>query len=135
MHSEGSEAAFLDAFVLAPGVIAGQVDVIPMDRCNVRQQCVVDRVAALTQCHHGAIQINRIPEDDRRGDQVEPGGAMALAFIGPIADFTEPVKAHRASQVIAQLALIQDSSHSAPQLRVEQPVEHEQRPLDSTELA
>jgi hypothetical protein len=58
---------------------------------------------------------------------------MALAFIGPIADLTELVKAHCASQVIAQLALIQDSSHSASQLEVQELVEHEQPPFDAAE--
>src|SRR6266481_3704355 len=102
-----------------------------MDRCDMRQQRAVDLVAALAQCHHGAIQIDRIPEDDRRRDQVEAGGAMALPSKGPVADLAEPFEADGPSQIIAQLALVQDSTHSAPQLRVEQPVEHEQCSLDA----
>ena len=34
-NPEWSEAALLDAFVLAPGVIACEVNVIPMDRRDV----------------------------------------------------------------------------------------------------
>jgi hypothetical protein len=32
---EWRETALLDAFVLPPGVIAGEVNVVPMDRCHM----------------------------------------------------------------------------------------------------
>jgi len=106
-----------------------------MNWCEMRQQRVVDLVAALAQHDDGAVHIDRIPEDDRRRDQIEARGAMALPFEGPVANLAKPVQADRPSQIVAQLAFVQDSAHSAAQLRVKQPVEHEQRSLDAPELA
>jgi hypothetical protein len=34
---EWPEAAFLDALVLPPGVVAREVDVVPMDRCQMSE--------------------------------------------------------------------------------------------------
>lgn len=55
---------------------------------------------------NGAFQIHRIPQDDRRHDQIQTTGTITLIFIAAIANFTETIEEHRSRQRIAAFALI-----------------------------
>jgi hypothetical protein len=65
------------------------------------EKLVVARVADLAQRRHGAIRVDGVPEDDRRGHQNQPRGAMALPFKAAVTDFAKPVEAYRPSQIAA----------------------------------
>ena len=82
-----------------------------------------------------AIEVNRVPQDDCGDREVEAARAVPLGLERAVADFTQSIETDRAGQVVAQFALVQDRGHAARKLRILQPVEDEQRALDTTELA
>ena len=60
---------------------------------------------------------------------------MALVLKGAVADFAESIKEYGAAKRILLLAFIEADMAAAPQFRVLQPVQREQRTLELTELA
>jgi len=56
----------------------------------VLKQGPVQRVG-LRQKTGSPFEIDRVPEHDRRDNQVQPAGSMALVLEGEIADFAESV--------------------------------------------
>ena len=56
--------------MLAPGIIAGQVDRVPVDGSDVLPQGVIERPAQLAQCLDRLFYIDGVPEDDRSGEEL-----------------------------------------------------------------
>ena len=88
-----------------------------------------------TQRFNGAPEIDSVPQDDRRHDQVKPAGPVLLSFTGPVADPAEAMEANGAGERVARLALVQFRRGLAAQRWILQPVEREQGPLDPSDLA
>src|SRR5260370_8632924 len=71
------------------------------------QQVVVDRPALTPQLRVGHLQILRVPEDDGRDQQVEPGGAEELVLKAAVADLAEPAEIDGTGQRVARFALVE----------------------------
>ena len=74
-----------------PDVIPGQVDVFPAQRRQVGDQVVGDHLSTLAQRLDGAFEVDRVPEHDRRDDEIQPAGAIALVLIRPVTEFAQAV--------------------------------------------
>ena len=108
---------------------------LPPQRRQILQQCVVQRRAVATQSTGGTLQIYRVPQHDGRRHQIEAAGPVALLLKTAVADFTQSVEEDRPGQRVARLALIQPRMDAAAQLHALQPIQNEQRALDAPQLA
>jgi len=77
---------------------------LPSEGRQVFKQCVINSLPVVTKRICGAFQIDRVPQHDGGGDQVEATGAIALLLKAAIPDFTQSVKEHGPGQCIAGLA-------------------------------
>ena len=128
-------SVFSDASCSArPDIVAGQVDMLPAERGQMGQQMIGD-ILGLAQGGDGALEIPRVPQDDRGDEQIEAGGAVLLVLVGAIADFAEPMNEDRPGQAVAGLALVEFLPGRAPQFGILDPVESEQRALQPPQLA
>ncbi len=46
----------------------------------------------------GAFEIDRVPERDGGGDEIEPAGSVTLVLEGAVPDFAEPIEEDGAGQ-------------------------------------
>ena len=83
-----------------PDVIAGQIDVLPAKRRQMREQFVWDLLGR-AQGGDGAVEIAGVPKDDGRDQQVQPRRTVLLILISAVADFSEPVNEHGPRQAVA----------------------------------
>ena len=93
-----------------------------------------DRPAG-AECFDGRFEVDGVPEHDRGDDEVQATGAETLVIESAVLDHSTAVEAHRAAQRVLGLALVQTNGDAAAQLRALQPVEREQRPVDTADLA
>lgn len=63
-----------------PGVDAGQVDVLPIQRRDVLKQMIRNLATCTAQVGDGPLYVNRIPMHDRADDEIEAGCAERLAL-------------------------------------------------------
>jgi hypothetical protein len=96
------------------------------------EQIVTDSFAAGAQFSNGVAEIDRIPKDNGRDDQVEARCSIALIFERPVADFAKAMKEHRPGEGIARLTLVEAYICSPPESRVTDPVEGEEGPFKSS---
>ena len=82
--SEWPEAAFFDAPILTPRIIARQIDVVPVHRSYVVQPGVFEGASALPQRGDGAFEVVVISEDDGGGDEIQAARAVSLRFECPV---------------------------------------------------
>ena len=106
-----------------------------MNRRYVLEQRLINGISLGTHRVDHPFQIDRIPQDNRRHNQIKAAGTVALKFVGTIPDFAKPVEAHGAGQCIFRLALVQSSSHALPQARVKQPIQRKDSALDAANFA
>jgi hypothetical protein len=59
---------------------------IPAERGYVLQEIVGGKMTARSQVLNSAPEIDRIPIDDRRGNEIEAGSSIALVLRRPIDD-------------------------------------------------
>ena len=76
---EGAETTVRRAD-LGPEIVASQADVVPAERRHMSQEFVGNGFARRSQMVCGAPEVNAVPVDDRRGDEIEAGGAIGLVF-------------------------------------------------------
>jgi hypothetical protein len=74
----------------APDIVAGEVHMFPAERGQVGQLRIAD-VFEPAQNIGGAFEVPGVPENDRRDDEIEAGGAVLLIFVCAVADFAEPM--------------------------------------------
>jgi hypothetical protein len=55
----------------------------------------------------GGLQVARVPEDDGRDEQVQPGGAVGLVLEGAVAQLAEAVEEDGPRERVAGLSLVQ----------------------------
>jgi len=75
---------------------------LPSERRDVSEKLVGNDFAARTQFGDNAAEIDGVPEDDGGDGKVEAGGAVALIFESPIADFAEAMEEHGAREGVAR---------------------------------
>jgi hypothetical protein len=121
--------------MLFPGVVTSQIDMVPMNRCNVLEQRLINGISMGTHRVDCPFQVDRVPQDNRRHNQIEAAGSVTLKLVGMIPDFAKPVEAHGAGQCIFRLTLVQAGSHALAQARVEQPVQRKNSALDAPNFA
>ena len=92
---------------LGPEVVAGQADVVPAERRDVSQEIVGNGGARASQMVRGAPEIDGVPVDDRRGDEIEAGRAIALVFERAIGETALLVQENGLIERMARLALVQ----------------------------
>ena len=88
----------------APGVVAGEADVLPSEWGKVTSQFNGYALTFSAQRVEGVLQILGIPQDDCRDQEVQPRCAIGLAFKGAVAQFTETMEEHGAGKRIARLS-------------------------------
>ncbi|BDV36199.1 hypothetical protein SS37A_37290 (plasmid) [Methylocystis iwaonis] len=87
---------------------------LPAKQRDMGKQIVTDSFAIGAQFGDGVAEIDRVPKDDRRDDEIEAGGSVALIFEGAVADLTKPMKEHRPDERVARLALVEACICSPP---------------------
>ncbi len=95
----------------------------------MRQPTRIERPASLTERGKGPVEVDGVPENNGRDDQVQAAGPIALRVKCAIAQFTQAVKAHGARQRVFQFALVETDVAPATQLGVLQPLERKERPF------
>ena len=108
---------------------------LPTQGRQVVQQLVGNDLSLAAQRFNGAPEIDGVPKDDRRHDQVKPAGPVLLSFTGTVTDPAETMKTNGAGERVTGLALVQFRRGLAAQRWILQPVEREQGPLDPADLA
>jgi hypothetical protein len=86
------------------------------------EQIVTDTFSAGAKLGNGVAEIDRIPKDDGRDDEIEARCSIALIFERPVADFAKTMKEHRPGERVAGLTLVEPGVCSPPQSRVADPV-------------
>ena len=118
-----------------PGIVAGQVDVLPPDGREVGEGFIFDGDTMVAQGGDRAFQVHRVPEDDGRNDQVEPACAVTLVLEASVAQVALPVEEDGTSEGVPGLALVEANLDTSAQLRVLHPLQHEERALDAADFA
>ena len=83
---------------------------------------------------NGAPEIHGVPKDDRRGDEIEPRGAVTLVFERAIDDPALFMEEHGLGERVARFTLVQAGMTSPAQFGALQPVEHKQCALEPTQF-
>jgi hypothetical protein len=92
---------------------------------EVLQEFVWYVQAVGTQCGHCLVEIHRIPVHDSSDDETQPAGAQPLIIERAIVDHAAAVKAHRTTERVLCLTLVQADRDAAAELRALQPFELE----------
>src|SRR5208337_4274060 len=79
-------------------------------------------------------QIPGVPQDDRRDDEIEAGGAIGLVFERTIAQLAEAVEKDRPRERVARFALVEAETGAPTQLGIAVPAEHEERSFYSADV-
>src|SRR3546814_1847436 len=81
-----------DQVRLLPEIVAGQPDVGPAHRRDVREQRVGDDVATGPKMLSRPLEVHRVPVGDRRDHQVQARGTVLLVLQGPVGKAALPVR-------------------------------------------
>lgn len=76
----------------------------------MRQQFLIDVLPGVASRLDGALQGDRIPQNDRWHHQVEAAGAVALVLEAAVADCAEPVQEYRSRRGVLCFPLIQPAN-------------------------
>ena len=98
------------------------------------EQLIRHDVTLDAQVRDGVGDVGRVPIHDRSNHQVEAGVTELLDIVGAVYDSALLEGEQRLRERVALLALVQAGLAALPEGTGFQPVEHEQRPLDSTQL-
>ena len=64
----------------------------------------------------GTVEVDGVPQDDGRDDQVEAGCPVPLVLEGAVAQFAEPVEEDGAGERVAGFARVEDGVGAATQI-------------------
>ncbi|CAM8106707.1 hypothetical protein LEADMMO150B3_24140 [Leclercia adecarboxylata] len=81
----------------------------------MRNQLLINWDPFSSQGIYGSFYIYRIPQGDRRSQQCQTTGPVALILQPPISDLTQPVHKDRSCKRIAGLTFIQPSLYASAQ--------------------
>ena len=82
-----------------PDIVAGQVDVLPAQRREMRQEMFGD-IFRLAQGGDRSFEVSGVPQDDRGNDEVQARSAVLLVLVGAITDFAEPMNKDGTRQLL-----------------------------------
>jgi hypothetical protein len=91
---------------------------LPAQRRQLVQQFVRNGLSRAAQRLNGAPELDGVPKDNRRHDEVEPAGPVLLSFTGAVADAVKAMEANGAGKRVAGVALMQFRRGLAAQQRV-----------------
>ena len=83
----------------------------------------------------GLVQADGIPVNDDGRQQIEPSHPVVLAFAGTVADFALASDAQGVFQGVMGLAFVQPDMGASAHVRVEHPIDDEERALDAADFA
>ncbi len=63
---------------------------LPAERRDMSEKIVTDPFSIGAQFSNGVAEIDSVPEDDGRDDEIEARSPIALIFEGPVADCIPP---------------------------------------------
>src|SRR5271157_5088085 len=109
---------------------------LPAERGHMSKKLVGDGFGfgAQAQFVDGAAEIDSVPENDGGDGEIEAGGAVTLVLESPVTDFAEAMKEHGTLEGVVRLALVEPGIGSSTQSRVADPVEREQRALQTADF-
>ena len=107
---------------------------LPSQRRDMGQEIGRQRLSIAFLVGDDFAELHGVPEDDDGGEQVHAGDPVMLAFGGTVADFTPAMEADGSFQRVMGLALVEPDLGAALEIGVQNPVDHEQRPLDAAYL-
>jgi hypothetical protein len=99
------------------------------------EQVVWDLQAGGSERGHRLFEIHRVPVHDGSHDEIQATGAQSLIIERPIVDHAAAVEAHRTTEGVLRLTLVQADSDAAPELGTLQLFEHEQGEVDAAKFA
>ena len=73
----------------------------------------------------GTVQVDRVPMDDRCGDEAQAGRPKALVFKGTIKNFALAMEKHRAPERVAGLASVEARVATLAQIWLGEPLQGE----------
>ena len=71
----------------------------------------------------GTVQVDRVPMDDRSGDEAEAGRTKALVLKGAVTNFASPMEEHRAPERVAGLAVVETGVTALAQIGIGEPLQ------------
>lgn len=71
---------------------------------------------------NGMAEIDGVPEDNGRDDEIEARSPVQLIFEGPVADFVQAMKEYRSGERVARLSFVEAGARPPPQGRVADPI-------------
>ena len=89
----------------------------------MREEVLVDVLAACAQGFYGATKIDGIPKDDGGDDQVEAVGTILPALVRAIPKPAQPMEAYRPGQGVSRLSFVQPDCCFPPECRVVRRIE------------
>jgi hypothetical protein len=107
----------------------------PAEGRDMGKEIIGDGRTESTRVLDGTVQVNRVPIDDRGGNEAQAGRTKTLVLKGSVTDSALAMKEHRAPERIAGLAFVEAGVTALAQIGVRQPLQGEQRSLDSAECA
>ena len=108
---------------------------LPAQRGDMGEQGIGHVYTALTQMAGGPVEMDGVPKDDGRHDEVETGGAVLLVLEGAVAQLAKPFEEDGAGERVAGFALVEVGVGAATQIGIVEPIEHEHGALDAPDLA
>jgi hypothetical protein len=90
-----------------PGIVAGQVHVLPGRGPDVRKELVGHVLVSVAQVLHPMPEVAGVPGDDGGDQQVEPARPMRLILERAVADLAQTVEEHGPGELVAGLALVE----------------------------
>src|SRR5271154_3502333 len=108
---------------------------LPSERGEVFEQLWIHSLPVPLQAMGSPFEVDRIPEHDGGGNEVESAGAVALLLEAAVADPPQPVEEHRSRERVARFALVQPGVDTAAQFDTLQPIQHEECAFDTAKFA
>ena len=88
----------------------------PSQRRQVLIQVGIHRLSGGGQPLGCPLQVNRVPQNNGGGHQVEAAGPVSLLLEAPISNLAEAVKEHRPGQGVSGFTLVKSGMHTTAQL-------------------
>jgi len=117
-----------------PPVFAGEQDVGPSERGDMREQRGVAIQPGPLPRGDSLTEVLGVPLDDDGGEQIETGHAVVLPFGGTVADFTLSPEAQGVFQGMMGLTLVQANLGTALHVGVEEPFDNKESAFDAADF-
>ena len=101
---------------------------------DVGQEFVRDLEPGLPPREDGLAELQRVPVDDDRGQQVEAGDPVVLPLPGSVPQFAALVEVDGALERMVRLALVQADQGAPAHVGVRRPLDHEQGAFDAADF-